>query len=662
MGVSLRLVAACLVMSAAGLAAGDDGSRLRVEAFARLPEYTDMDLSPDGSRLAAVINRGGQTTVFTRTVTDPKIYPLLSTDNKTHKVNWIKWANDDHVVVSVRFPSQLNATGGTKFTSSRMLVAKWNDPSTFRAIIPPDEEALFIPQFQDRVVDWLPEEEDWIIVAVDLDVPLSLSLYKFRISKDGKKVVSAASGGRIVDWVLDGNHVPRVYTNFQDNEYRINYRPQADSSYKLGWKFDAYSEDEVTPLAFAKDPDTLYVTANKDGYRALFSVDLSAEDLPMTLVHARSGYDVPERLLRSTWRGGVVGVLSPGDDSSYHLWDEEYAAFDGSINRALPDTENFIIDMSHDGTAYLLYVVGSDTPGRFYYGDRETKQVSVVGSSYPMLEGLDLPEMKRVSYAARDGLEIEAFLTLPLDVEAKDLPTIILPHGGPIAADTDHFDYWTQFFANRGYAVLQMNFRGSSGYGHDFMMAGMKSWGLQMQDDIHDGLKWMIDQEITDKNRVCIVGGSYGGYAALMGVAKAPDLFKCAVSFAGISDLEMLVKNSRRYADSKLVQATIGHLRQDRDKLRANSPRRLAGAIEAPILLAHGDADRVVPVEQSELMAKALEEAGKTFQLLVFEDGDHHLSKEEHRLRLFRMMDLFLARHLAAPTAPKSNEAATETD
>lgn len=655
----LRLVAACLVILATVEAANAQDSRLRVEAFARLPEYTDMDLSPDGSRLAAIINRAGQTTVYTRTVTDPKIYPLLSTDNTTHKINWIKWANNDYLVVSLRYPSQVEATGGTKFTSSRMLVVKWNDPSSFRPIIPPDEEALFIPQFQDRVVDWLPEDEDWITVAVDLDEPLSLSLYKFRISKDGKKVVSATSGGRIVDWVLDRNHVPRVYTDFQDNKYRIFYRPHANDAYRVGWKFESFSEDAVTPIAFSNDPNTLFVTANKDGYRALFSVDLTVDDLPMTLVHARDGFDVSDRLLQSNWRGGVVGVQSPSDDSSYFLWDEEFAAFDASINRALPDTKNFITDMSDDGTTYLLYAVGSDTPGRYYYGNRKTRQVSIVASSYPMLDGVELPKMQPVTYTARDGLEIEGFLTLPLGVEPKQLPTILLPHGGPIAADIDYFDYWTQFFANRGYAVLQMNFRGSSGYGHDFMTAGLKNWGLQMQDDIDDGLKWLIEQEIADKNRVCIVGGSYGGYAALMGVAKSPDLYRCAVSFAGISDLEMLVKNSKRYADRKVVQAMIGSLRDDRDQLRANSPRRLASAIKAPILLAHGNADRVVPVEQTEVMAKALEEAGVPFQLMVFEDGDHHLSKEEDRLRLFRMMDLFLAQNLAQTPDQKPDTASS---
>ncbi|MCU0302509.1 MAG: S9 family peptidase [Thermoanaerobaculales bacterium] len=655
----MAVVVLCAIIAVPVIA---DPSRLRVEAFARLPEYVDMDLSPDGTRLAAIVNRNGETVVYTRSVADSKINPLVSTDNHTYRINWIRWANNDYLAISLRFPSQVLAARGADYMSSRMMIVKWNDPSTIRPLFTPAEDAPFIPQFQDRVVDWLADEDDWIALAIDLDQPGSLSLYRFRISKEERKVLHAASRGRIVDWVLDEDHVPRVYVNLDKAEYRVFYRRAGEDSYSLGWKYEALSDQEVTPLGFSSDPNLLYVTAYKDGFRALFSVDLARSDLPMTLVHARSRSDVSERLIRSVWRGGAVGVLSPTDESSYHLWDTEYAAFDAAINRALPDTRNYIVDMSDDGEIYLLYVISGDSPGRYFYGNRSTKQVSVIASSYPMLDGLDLPEMKRVEYTARDGTEIEAFLTLPAGAGEKRLPTILFPHGGPISATTDHFDYWTQFFANRGYAVFQMNFRGSSGYGYDFLKSGLKGWGLQMQDDISDGLSWLIEEGVTDPGRVCIVGGSYGGYAALMGAVKSPTSYRCAVSFAGISDIEMLVKNSKQYSDHEVVERMVGDLKTDREQMRSTSPRRQAEKIVIPVLLAHGSDDRVVPIEQSEVMAEALEKAGKTVKFMVFEGGDHYLSKEQHRLSFFRIMDLFLAQHLATPVEMTEPSVPKESD
>lgn len=654
--ISQRVVGATVfVVILAIVAVPASAAKLRVEAFAKLPEYEDMDLSPDGTRLAAIYNRHGETIIYTRTVSDPKINPIVATDNQTYKINWIKWANNDYLAMSFRFPSQVNAAGGTEYTSSRLMVVKWDDPSTIRPLVTPLEDSYFVPQFQDNVIDWLPDEEDWIAAAVDMEKPGSLSLYKFRISEDGKKVIHAANRGRIIRWVMDRNHTPRVYTTFDKETYKIFYRKSVDDSYKIGWKFEALSDKIVTPLGFSVNPNVLYVTAYRDGFRSLFSVDLSDPNLPMVLVHAREEYDVPNRLIQSRWRGGAVGVLSPTDESSYYLWDEEYAAFDASINRALPDTRNYIVDMSDDGETYLLYVVSDDTPGRYFFGNRTTKQISMIASSYPLLDGMDLPDMTKVTYTARDGLEIEAFLTIPLGGEDRKLPTILFPHGGPIASDTGHFDYWTQFFANRGYAVLQMNFRGSSGYGFDFMEAGLRNWGLQMQDDIHDGLSWLVEEGIADPDRVCIVGGSFGGYAALMGAVKSPKTFRCAVSFAGVSDIEMLLKDSRRFSNRKIVEKQIGDLKKDRDQLRATSPRQHAEKIQIPIMLAHGSEDRVVPIEQSEVMAKALEKAGKSFKFMVFEEGDHYLSKEEYRVRLFRMMDIFLARHLTTPPIRSEN-------
>lgn len=210
------------------------------------------------------------------------------------------------------------------------------------------------------------------------------------------------------------------------------------------------------------------------------------------------------------------------------------------------------------------------------------------------------------------------------------------------------FDYWTQFFVSRGWAVLQVNFRGSSGYGGDFLQAGFKRWGLEMQDDLTDAAQYAIDHAIANPERICIVGGSYGGYAALMGIVRTPELFRCAVSFAGVSDLRSLLEERRQFLGYELgAERQLGSLWSDRNRLKATSPVNHADKIRTPLLIVHGAEDRVVPVEQSRAIVQALKDPGFTrMRYVELPDGDHHLSRQDDRLTVFREMEQFLATHL----------------
>lgn len=227
-------------------------------------------------------------------------------------------------------------------------------------------------------------------------------------------------------------------------------------------------------------------------------------------------------------------------------------------------------------------------------------------------------------------------------------PLILLPHGGPASRNVLNFDYWTQFLASRGWAVLQVNFRGSSGYGKEFLQAGFQRWGLEMQDDLTDAAQYAIEQGIADPERICIVGGSYGGYAALMGVVKTQDLYRCAVSFAGVSDLRSLLKDKRQFLGYELgSERQLGAWWSDRDRLKATSPVNHADKIRTPLLIVHGAEDRTVPVEQSRAMVEALRDAGFTrLRYVELPDGDHYLSRQDDRVTFFREMERFLATHL----------------
>jgi dipeptidyl aminopeptidase/acylaminoacyl peptidase len=243
---------------------------------------------------------------------------------------------------------------------------------------------------------------------------------------------------------------------------------------------------------------------------------------------------------------------------------------------------------------------------------------------------------------------LHGYVTLPKDREPGALPMVVLPHGGPAARDAGRWDYWTQFFANRGWGVLQVNFRGSAGYGEHFLRAGFQRWGLEMQDDITDAVQWAVREGIASPSRICIVGGDYGEYAALMGTVRTPDLYRCAISFAGVSDLRRLVDHARFFdGEEVMTDARIGRWWSDRSRLKDTSPVNHAKEIRTPLLILHGRSDIVVPVVHSRDMADALKEAdARNYRYVELPQGDHWLSREPDRVQVFREMEVFLKSHL----------------
>ena len=375
----------------------------------------------------------------------------------------------------------------------------------------------------------------------------------------------------------------------------------------------------------------------------VFSTDLSKQNIEPSLVYSHPKKDVETRLRYKKGKKDPIGLYFR--DENYHLvtWDEKESKFEKSIYKLFPGKEVYFLSTSKNGNRYILFVEDTSTPGSFYMGDRKKGTLELIADSYPALVNVELPQKEAVNYQARDGLEIEAFLTLPKG-KKKNLPTIIFPHGGPIAADgAEGFDYWTSFFANRGYAVLQMNFRGSTGYGYDFMKAGLGQWGGQMQDDIEDATKWAIDQGIADSKRICIVGGSYGGYAALMGAATS-DLYQCAVSFAGVSDLLYLLDESRRYGGEEVLRIMLGD--KSRTELSATSPVNLTDQIKVPVLLVQGDDDSRVLLKHGRKMRDAMEDSGVNYIYIEQEDSDHFLTLKRNRLQFFKETEKFLKKHI----------------
>jgi dipeptidyl aminopeptidase/acylaminoacyl peptidase len=327
--------------------------------------------------------------------------------------------------------------------------------------------------------------------------------------------------------------------------------------------------------------------------------------------------------------------------------DEAEKRDQATLEKLYPGLQTGVVGRDLSGAKVVVKTESASSPPAYYYFDVAKNVYKPLGSAYPQLSGLAIAETRPISYDARDGLEIDGYLTVPKGAEARNLPLIVYPHGGPASRDFLRFDYWVQYFASRGWAVLQMNFRGSEGYGRAFEKAGEHQWGKAMQDDITDGVRWAVEQGIADPGRICIVGGSYGGYAALQGLTSTPGLYRCAVSLNGVSDIQAFISDKRYYASYQLVRDYLAQ-----EDPAAVSPANHAANVEAPVLIVHGTKDRTVDHDQSERMSAALRKAGKPVVAAELEGGDHFLTHERHRIQFFKAMDAFLQEHLGLGPVP----------
>jgi TonB family protein len=351
----------------------------------------------------------------------------------------------------------------------------------------------------------------------------------------------------------------------------------------------------------------------------------------------------------------VTGVAYEDDRPRTKWLVPELEQLQAQIDRTLRGKDNRILNMSRDQNVVLLWSGGADDPGTYYVFDRAARRMNIFASPYDRLDGARFSPVKSVRYAARDGLSIPAYLTLPQGREAKGLPLIVLPHGGPFIRDSHAFHPWVQFLADRGYAVLQPNYRGSTGYGRTYVERGYGEWGRKMQDDLDDGVAWLEEAGTIDPKRVCIMGASYGGYAALWGAIRNPELYRCAISLAGVTDVGGMLKYDSKFLIAKRYskqwrKKVVGE--QSRD-LAAVSPLQQAARLNVPVLIAHGERDTNVPVDQGRKMVAALKARGAPVQSAFYPGEGHSFHRAEDSIDFLRRVEAFLEIHNpAAPAAP----------
>jgi dipeptidyl aminopeptidase/acylaminoacyl peptidase len=454
---------------------------------------------------------------------------------------------------------------------------------------------------------------------------------------------------RAAEFITDGHGEIRVVgrrnsttDGYDTGNITYSYRRKGSRDWLPLSVFSGADSRGFNPYHVDRDRDVAYGLKKVDGKLAAFSIKLDGSGLETKLFEAPGGVDV-SGFARIGRRGRVVGVTYVTDRPEVHYIDPELAKLAAGISKALPNLPLIrFVDSSVDESVLLIWAGSDRDPGRYYLLDRKSKAMGELLPIRGRLAATRLAAVKPITYKAADGTAVPAYLTLPEGSSGKNLPAIVMPHGGPGARDEWGFDWLSQFFAARGFAVIQPNFRGSSGYGDQwFQKNGFQGWQTAIG-DVRDAGRYLTAQGIADPQKLAIVGWSYGGYAALQTAATSPDLFRAVIAIAPVTDLETLRQQFRDWTNFELASQFIGK----GPHVAEGSPARHADAIKAPVLMFHGTFDRNVDVAHSRLMARRLKEAGKSADLITYERLDHYLEDSAARTDMLSRSDVFLRKSL----------------
>jgi dienelactone hydrolase len=604
-----------------------------VGTFARVPDLEEPTISPNGKMLAANVAVEAEQRLV--------VYPIDGVGRSStialgdSNVSNFFWVNDDWLLIEVAQPD--NSLGQT------MVVTR---------LIAFNAQTQEMVRIKAREMGQLASDVIWVAKDGTPRILLSYqtSFYSsdpgffpevsmVDVSRNKFDKVQASREG-VFDWIADPDGNVRIGLGSErgGRQSRVLYREATGGGFKeIG--NTAKDENLPLPIALLSQPGKAVAFSDKDGADAAYTVDLGTMALGEALV-AVKGYDLDSVLLdKSGWN---VAGLRYIDTRPRTVWlDQNFAAIQTSLERALGRQVSFV-SRSRDDSRIVVRAFDAQRPSSYYLLTVADQKLALLGHENPELSQTPLAPMRTVPYVARDGMALNAILTLPQGREAKGLPIIVLPHGGPGVRDYEGWDWWVQFLVDRGYAVIQPNYRGSRGFGTALHKAGDGEWGLKMQDDVDDALAWAVEKGIADPKRACIAGASYGGFVAMRAAERNPELYRCAISFAGVSDLEKMLTADRQFYNQ---MATIDYWKGRTPDFAAVSPIHRPEKAGIPILVMHGRRDLRVPVAQSKQYADALRRAGKPVTYIEQPKGDHHFSRMEDRQQFLEEMEMFLDKY-----------------
>ncbi len=666
--VPLRLVlgiALSCMLAGAPAASAAQASRPPAAAFFNNAEFGGATLSPSGRYLAARSSAPGKSMrLMVVDLQDNSVKTVASFADSD--VRRFQWVNDERLVFDVT--DRNVGPGDTYFAAGLFAVNR--DGEGFLQLAARRVGGGVVKSStlaQKRMLPWntymLPQpgsqdSDDIYVRSPEFDHAgrvVNTNLLRLNTVTGLSQLVERP--GKVSSWMLGQDGEPRLASVLKEDKLIVYFRAPGSGGWRQLYQAQAFKGNDAafTPLGFGPD-GLLYVEANNGrDTSALYTVDTASGKLsPAPLLNA-PGYDFDGYLVAN--RDRLLGVRLLTDARENVWFDTGMKAAQEKIDQQLPTTINLVSVARNPQAAHMLVESYSDIqPSVFWLFDARTGKLNKVGESHAAIKPAEMGRQEFVRYKARDGREIPALLTLPAGGNGKNLPLVMLVHGGPFVRGTEMgWRAQAQFLASRGYAVMEPEYRGSTGFGNAHFRAGWKQWGLAMQDDVADGARWAVKQGYADAGRICIAGGSYGGYAALMGVVKDPDLYRCAVDWMGVTDINLLYDghwSATSDASDEYLQyglpVLVGDQTRDAAQLEATSPIRQAARIKAPLLLAYGGVDRRVPLYHGTEFLAAVKKHNSTVDWVEYPDEGHGLAVEQNRIDFWTRVEKFLDQHIGA--------------
>ena len=595
--------------------------------FFKNPESSSYQLSPNGKYLSYLAPHNRRMNIHVKNIETQEITRVTALEDRS--VAGYMWATNERLLYVRDF-------GGDE---NYHILAVNIDGSD-------DVDLTPFENVKAGLIDDLENDEAHVLVSLNTRNPQLFDPYRLNI-KTGELTMLAENPGNVSSWMTDHDGKLRIAMTTDGVNNSLLYRKTEADEFQT--VITTNFRESLSPLFFDFDNQFIYASSNLGRDKAaIIKYDLEkGEEIEELFSHEE--VDV-SGLSYSKKRKVLTTISYTTWKRQYHFLDEKRATLQNRLEQELGDYEIVIGSSNKAEDTYLVRTFSDRSLGAYYIYDENKDELEKIAEVSPWLEETEMAEMKPIQYKSRDGLVIHGYLTLPKDVEAVNLPVIVNPHGGPWARDNWGFNPEIQFLANRGYAVLQMNFRGSVGYGRAFWEASFKEWGLKMQDDITDGVNWLIERGIADKEKVAIYGGSYGGYATLAGITLTPDLYACAVDYVGVSNLFTFMNTIPPYWEQfrQMLYEMVGNPENEADKARmeATSPVFLIDKIKTPLLIAQGANDPRVAQAESDQMVEALKANGIDVEYILKTDEGHGFRNEENRFEFYEMMEDFLGKYL----------------
>ena len=598
---------------------------LPMEDFFRNPDTAAFAISPDGKRLAFAKPWQHRMNVYIKdlaTGTEKRITSATERD-----IAGFFWKGNEKIIYA-------QDSGGDENFHVYITDITGAEP---RDLTP-------FEKVRAGILDDLEDDPNHMLIDMNQRNPEVFDVYRCDINT-GELTLIAENPGNITGWMTD--HDGKLRAAMQTDGVNTSFLYRTNESDNFKTLITTNFKEEFTPIMFDYDNKFMYVSSNLSSDKtAIYKFDPEANKT-LDLIFEHPEVDTGG-LMHSKKRKIITGIVYVTDRRHYKFFDADREELQNSLEKFFPNYEVSVTDMDDDERKVIARTYSDKTRGTYYLFDRQDNSISKLADLSPWLEEKNMAPMSAIEFRTRDNLLIHGYLTLPVGVDSKDLPLVIIPHGGPSARDCWGFDSEAQFLANRGIAVLQVNYRGSTGYGKNFWQSGFKEWGRKMQDDLTDAVLWAVNQGIADKSRLAIYGGSYGGYAALAGAAFTPDLYTCAISYVGPSNIFTLLESIPPYWKPfiEMEYEMIGDPVKDKKLLEEVSPVFHADKIRIPLLVAQGANDPRVNKAESDQIVEAVRKAGKDVVYLVKDNEGHGFHNEENRFDFYRALEEFLRKHL----------------